>query len=126
MITSALAATPADVVVSTAEPTAAEVRAAVGRAAPRSAEWHRGRPGGAGGRARRGRRRRGRGGRGIDHLVVREVGKPVGEARGEVARAVAILRYYAQQAFDPIGRRTVRAGDGAHASPPAVRAAWPG
>ena len=36
-------------------------------------------------------------------LVVREVGKPVGEARGEVARSVAILRYYAQQVFDPIG-----------------------
>ncbi len=36
-------------------------------------------------------------------LVVREVGKPVTEARGEVARAVAILRYYAQQVFDPIG-----------------------
>lgn len=36
-------------------------------------------------------------------LVVREVGKPLGEARGEVARSVAILRYYAQQVFDPIG-----------------------
>lgn len=36
-------------------------------------------------------------------LVVREVGKPRGEARGEVARSVAILRYYAQQVFDPIG-----------------------
>ncbi|MDI2132052.1 aldehyde dehydrogenase family protein [Yinghuangia seranimata] len=36
-------------------------------------------------------------------LVVREVGKPVAEARGEVARTVAILRYYAQQAFDPVG-----------------------
>ena len=36
-------------------------------------------------------------------LVVREVGKPVTEARGEVARSVAILRYYAQQVFDPIG-----------------------
>jgi alpha-ketoglutaric semialdehyde dehydrogenase len=36
-------------------------------------------------------------------LMVREVGKPLGEARGEVARAVAILRYYAQQVFDPVG-----------------------
>ena len=36
-------------------------------------------------------------------LVVREVGKPAVEARGEVARAVAILRYYAQQCFDPVG-----------------------
>ncbi|MCW2914565.1 MAG: aldehyde dehydrogenase [Actinomycetia bacterium] len=36
-------------------------------------------------------------------LVVREVGKPHTEARGEVARGVAILRYYAQQVFDPVG-----------------------
>ncbi|MEU5693204.1 aldehyde dehydrogenase family protein [Actinosynnema sp. NPDC020468] len=36
-------------------------------------------------------------------LVVREVGKPVVEARGEVARAAAILRYYAQQVYDPVG-----------------------
>ncbi|MEU9889256.1 aldehyde dehydrogenase family protein [Sphaerisporangium sp. NPDC051011] len=36
-------------------------------------------------------------------LVVREVGKPVAEARGEVARSAAILRYYAQQVFDPVG-----------------------
>lgn len=36
-------------------------------------------------------------------LAVREVGKPVAEARGEVARSVAILRYYAQQVFDPVG-----------------------
>ena len=36
-------------------------------------------------------------------LMVREVGKPLAESRGEVARAVAILRYYAQQVFDPAG-----------------------
>jgi alpha-ketoglutaric semialdehyde dehydrogenase len=36
-------------------------------------------------------------------LMVREVGKPVGEATGEAARAVAILRYYAQQVLDPDG-----------------------
>jgi aldehyde dehydrogenase (NAD+) len=39
----------------------------------------------------------------LTRLVVREVGKPLGEARGEVARAVAILRYYAQQVYDPVG-----------------------
>ncbi len=44
-------------------------------------------------------------------LVVREVGKPVTEARGEVDRAVAILRYYAQQAYDPAGE-TYPAGGG--------------
>ncbi|MTD15530.1 aldehyde dehydrogenase family protein [Nakamurella sp. YIM 132087] len=36
-------------------------------------------------------------------LVVREVGKPAGEAAGEIGRAVAILRYYAQQPYDPVG-----------------------
>ncbi len=40
----------------------------------------------------------------LTDLAVREVGKPVGESRGEVARSVAILRYYAQQVFDPIGQ----------------------
>lgn len=36
-------------------------------------------------------------------LVVREVGKPLGEATGEVARGVAILEYYAQAAYAPLG-----------------------
>ena len=39
----------------------------------------------------------------VTALVVREVGKPVTEARGEVARGVAILRYYAQAALLPDG-----------------------
>lgn len=39
----------------------------------------------------------------LTDLVIREVGKPLTEARGEVARSVAILRYYAQQVFDPVG-----------------------
>lgn len=36
-------------------------------------------------------------------LVVHEVGKPRAEAITEVDRAVAVLRYYAQQALDPDG-----------------------
>ncbi|MEV4131694.1 aldehyde dehydrogenase family protein [Dactylosporangium sp. NPDC049742] len=36
-------------------------------------------------------------------LAVREVGKPITEATAEVDRTVAILRYYAQQVFDPAG-----------------------
>ncbi|MBV9821153.1 MAG: aldehyde dehydrogenase [Actinobacteria bacterium] len=44
-------------------------------------------------------------------LAVREVGKPLTEARGEIARSVAILRYYAQQPFDPTG--TVHSPSGA-------------
>lgn len=39
----------------------------------------------------------------LSHLVAREVGKPIREARGEVYRAISILRYYAQAAFDPTG-----------------------
>ncbi|GHF34021.1 aldehyde dehydrogenase [Streptomyces morookaense] len=36
-------------------------------------------------------------------LAVREVGKPVAEARAEVARAAAIWRYYAQAPYAPAG-----------------------
>ncbi|MGH7911474.1 MAG: aldehyde dehydrogenase family protein [Candidatus Dormibacteraceae bacterium] len=36
-------------------------------------------------------------------LIIREVAKPRAEAHGEVARAVAILDYFAQQALDPDG-----------------------
>ena len=46
----------------------------------------------------------------VTNLVVREVGKPVSEARGEVARAVAILRYFAQAALAPDGE-TLPAAD---------------
>ena len=36
-------------------------------------------------------------------LVVREVGKPIVEAKGEVARGISIMRYYAQASFMPKG-----------------------
>ncbi|MFI6768082.1 aldehyde dehydrogenase family protein [Streptomyces sp. NPDC050355] len=36
-------------------------------------------------------------------LAVREVGKPLTEARAEVARTVAIWRYYAQAPYEPAG-----------------------
>ena len=36
-------------------------------------------------------------------LVVREVGKPVAEAEGEVARTVALLRYHSQAALAATG-----------------------
>lgn len=45
-------------------------------------------------------------------LAVREVGKPLAEARGEVARSVSILRYYAQQPFDPMGATHNPSGGG--------------
>src|SRR5712691_1397498 len=46
----------------------------------------------------------------VTAMVIREVGKPVSEARGEVARGVAILRYYAPLALLPDGE-TLPAGD---------------
>ncbi|MEU8619141.1 aldehyde dehydrogenase family protein [Streptomyces sp. NPDC048623] len=36
-------------------------------------------------------------------LAVREVGKPVAEARAELARTVALWRYYAQAPYEPTG-----------------------
>ncbi|WP_424531670.1 aldehyde dehydrogenase family protein [Sphaerisporangium viridialbum] len=48
----------------------------------------------------------------LGSLIVREVGKPVTEAAGEVARSVAILRYYSQQVFDPIGAMHEPSGAG--------------
>ncbi len=40
---------------------------------------------------------------GLADLVCREVGKPIVEARGEVARTAAIFRYHAAAALDPDG-----------------------
>lgn len=39
----------------------------------------------------------------LAQLAAREMGKPIGEARGEALRAVAILRYYAGQGAHPVG-----------------------
>lgn len=39
----------------------------------------------------------------LAQLVTREVGKPIGEARGEAARCIAILRYYAGEAVRAVG-----------------------
>ncbi len=39
----------------------------------------------------------------LAQLIAREVGKPIGEARGEVARATVICRYYAGEAVRELG-----------------------
>src|SRR3954467_3383536 len=39
----------------------------------------------------------------LAQALSREVGKPIGEARGEVGRCVAILRYYAGEAVREVG-----------------------
>jgi aldehyde dehydrogenase (NAD+) len=51
-----------------------------------------------------------RGAADVVDLLIREVGKPRREARNEVARAVAILRYYAQAVWDPVAEIFPSAG----------------
>jgi alpha-ketoglutaric semialdehyde dehydrogenase len=48
----------------------------------------------------------------VTGLVIREVGKPRTEAAAEVARGIAILRYFAQQALLPDGETFPAAGAG--------------
>lgn len=49
----------------------------------------------------------------LAQTIVREVGKPVGEARGEAGRCVAILRYYAGEAVRPSGEVIPAQAEGA-------------
>jgi alpha-ketoglutaric semialdehyde dehydrogenase len=48
----------------------------------------------------------------VTDLVIREVGKPRSESAGEVARGIAILRYYAQLALLPDGQTIPAAAAG--------------
>ncbi|MFJ9606655.1 aldehyde dehydrogenase family protein [Kitasatospora sp. NPDC101176] len=102
-ITSYNPADPADLVVAVEEPGAQAVRDAVGRAAAAQPGWL---AAGAGARSAA----LGRIADAVEAhadelaaLIVREVGKPLAEARGEVARTAAIWRYYAQAPFTPSG-----------------------
>jgi aldehyde dehydrogenase (NAD+) len=100
-ITSIDPARPGDVVASAEPPPPAEVSAAVAAAVGAQRPWAESAPERAAAlhdfadalAAREG----------LAELITREVGKPIVEARAEVARAVAIFRYYAQAAFDPVG-----------------------
>ncbi|MFG3226351.1 aldehyde dehydrogenase family protein [Kitasatospora sp. NPDC048194] len=96
-------ADPDDLVVAVEAPGAEAVRAAVGRARAAQPGWL-----GAGAGARSAAL--GRIAEAVEAnaeelaaLIVREVGKPLAEARGEVARTAAIWRYYAQAPYDPSG-----------------------
>ncbi|MFJ7274468.1 aldehyde dehydrogenase family protein [Kitasatospora sp. NPDC098663] len=102
-ITSYNPADPADLVVAVEEPGAEAVRAAVARARAAQPGWL---AAGAGARSAV----LGRVAEAVEAhadelagLIVREVGKPLAEARGEVARTAAIWRYYAQAPFAPSG-----------------------
>ncbi len=94
---------PDDLVVEVADTSPGDVDAAIGKARSAQHDWGRG-PAAARAQALSAAADALAAAAGeVTDLVVREVGKPLGEARGEVARAVAILRYYAQQVFDPVG-----------------------
>ncbi|MFF2145051.1 aldehyde dehydrogenase family protein [Kitasatospora sp. NPDC058190] len=102
-ITSYNPADPGDLVVAVEEPGAEAVRAVVGRARAAQGGWL-----GAGAGARSAAL--GRIAETVEAhaqelaaLIVREVGKPLAEARGEVARTAAIWRYYAQAPYAPSG-----------------------
>ncbi len=112
MITSTSPQRPGDVVVSVPETTGEQVAAAARRARTAQQAWARSGP--AARSAALGQAADAVAGAAgeLTALVVREVGKPVAEAGGEVARAIAILRYYAQQAFDPLGATHAAPGDG--------------
>jgi aldehyde dehydrogenase (NAD+) len=94
---------PDDVVVRVAEVGPESVRAAVDRARVAQRDWA---AGGAAARAAALTAAAAAVASAADELTdlaIREVGKPRGEAAGEVGRSVSILRYYAQQVYDPIG-----------------------
>ncbi len=102
-ITSYNPADPDDLVIAVEEPGAEAVRAAVGRARAAQPGWL---AAGAGVRSAA----LGRIADAVDAnarelaaLIVREVGKPLAEAQGEVARTAAIWRYYAQAPYAPAG-----------------------
>lgn len=102
---------PDDVLASVEEADASAVAAAVARAADAQRGWAAlPAPARAGALASSAERVAAAAGE-LTELGIREVGKPRGEMAGEVARAVAILRYYAQQVLDPDGM-TLPSSDG--------------
>jgi aldehyde dehydrogenase (NAD+) len=93
---------PSDVVARVADTPPAEVAAAAEAARKAGADWAR-QPAHARATALVACAEALAGAADLAGLVVREVGKPVGEARAEIARGVAILRYFAQLALLPEG-----------------------
>jgi aldehyde dehydrogenase (NAD+) len=102
-VTSRNPADPADLVITVDTPGADGTRAAVERARAAQGAWY---ASGAAARSAALTRAADAVEAHADELTalaVREVGKPAGEARGEVARTAAILRYYAQAPYAPAG-----------------------
>jgi alpha-ketoglutaric semialdehyde dehydrogenase len=94
---------PSDVVVSAPDSSASDVAAAVERAREAGTGWARGTAAARSAALHAGAAALESAADDVAALVVREVGKPVAEARAEVGRGVSILRYYAQAALLPEG-----------------------
>ena len=113
MITSRNPHDPADVVGQWPEAGEAEVAAAVDRAAAAAGGWTAtSAPARAAALTAAAAALEGRAAA-VTDLVIREVGKPRSEAAGEVARGIAILRYFAQAALLPDGDTLPPASPGA-------------
>ncbi|MGC4791724.1 aldehyde dehydrogenase family protein [Micromonospora sp. DT178] len=94
---------PSDVVVQRAAATQEEVRALAARARTAQAGWCREGPAGRASALRAAADRLRDRADAVADLIVREVGKPVSEARAEVDRGAAILDYYAQACYAATG-----------------------
>jgi acyl-CoA reductase-like NAD-dependent aldehyde dehydrogenase len=94
---------PSDLVVEVAATEEGEVRAAAARARAAQVEWARAAPGVRAAALHAAADSVAAAATELTDLIIREVGKPRAEAVGELARSVSILRYYAQQVFDPVG-----------------------
>ncbi len=95
---------PSDIVVECGAATVGEVEQAAARARVAGLEWAASDAAGRAGALRRSADALAGNASELEDLMVREVGKPRLESRGEVARAVSILHYYAQQVLDPVGQ----------------------
>lgn len=58
--------------------------------------------------------------------MTREMGKPLRESRGEAARAAQILRFFAGEAWRPVGQMYEQSVTGSAVYPGAGRSAWSG
>ncbi|MDA8118021.1 MAG: aldehyde dehydrogenase family protein, partial [Actinomycetota bacterium] len=96
-------ALPADVLITFPETPVEEVADAAARARRAQAEWWAAGPVARANALSRAAEALEAASQEMTDLAIREVGKPVAEMVGEVARGVSILRYYSQASLDPDG-----------------------
>lgn len=102
MIKSFNPADPSDLIAEFEEPTPEEVSATLDRAAEAQLAWAADAAGRSAALSRLEHELSSNAAE-FEQLITREVGKPVTEARGEVQRAISLVRFYAQVALDPLG-----------------------